>query len=119
MILALGSMVETARKTGIILAEKGVQASIVNMRFVSPPDIATIVRYGRNSKLIVTMEENIRRGGFGALVSDILYEHCENRPEHLIVGLPDRFLEQGTIDELRAENAMDAVSVAERIMNKL
>lgn len=119
VILALGSMVEIARKTGIILAEKGVQASIVNMRFVSPPDIATIVRYGRNSKLIVTMEENIRRGGFGALVSDILYEHCENRPEHLIVGLPDRFLEQGTIDELRAENAMDAVSVAERIMNKL
>lgn len=119
VILALGSMVETARKTGIILAEKGVQVSIVNMRFVSPPDIATIVRYGRNSKLIVTMEENIRRGGFGALVSDILYEHCENRPEHLIVGLPDQFLEQGTIDELRAENAMDAVSVAERIMNKL
>lgn len=117
-IFALGSMVQVAYETAQILATRGVNASVINMRFVSPPDVDTILHYAKKSRLLVTMEENIKRGGFGAMVSDVLYEHCERRPEHLIIALPDQFLVQGTIDELRAENRMDAVSVAERIMSR-
>jgi len=118
VIFALGSMVQVACETEQILSARGIHATVVNMRFVSPPDVDTIIRYGQKSKMVVTMEENVKRGGFGAMVSEILYEHCENRPEHLIVALPDQFLVQGTINELRAENRMDAGSVAERIMSR-
>ncbi len=118
VIFALGSMVQVACETEQILSTRGIHATVVNMRFVSPPDVDTIIRYSQKSKIVVTMEENVKRGGFGALVSEILYEHCENRPEHLIVALPDQFLVQGTINELRAENRMDAGSVAERIMSR-
>lgn len=118
VIFALGSMVKIACETEKILAERGIRATVVNMRFVSPPDIERVKYYGQCSKMIVTMEENVKRGGFGEVVSAVLYELCENRPEHLIVALPDQFLEQGTIPELREANKMDAVSVAERIMNR-
>ena len=118
VIFALGSMVKLACETEKILAERGICTTVVNMRFVSPPDIERIKYYGQCSKMIVTMEENVKRGGFGEVVSTALYEFCENRPEHLIVALPDQFLEQGTISELREANRMDAVSVAERIMNR-
>lgn len=117
-IFALGSMVQVAYETAQILATRGINASVINMRFVSPPDVDTILQYAQKCSVLVTMEENIKRGGFGAMVSEILYEHCESRPEHLIIALPDQFLVQGTISELRAENRMDAVSVAERIMSR-
>lgn len=118
VLMAVGTTVRTACEVKEILAEKGIGVTVLNMRFVSPPDADAIIRYGNLAKLVVTMEENVKRGGFNEMVSGILFERCECMPELMTVALPDSFLMQGTIAELRTETGMDAVSVAERIMKR-
>ena len=87
------------------------------MRFISPPDKETIVAYGEQAKLVVTLEENVKRGGFGEMVSNVLYECCSDKPKHLSIALPDKFLQQGSVDELRENTGLDADSITERILN--
>ena len=89
------------------------------MRFVAPSDADVIKEYGKRTKLVVTLEENVKRGGFGEWAASVLYEACPNRPKHLNISLPDCFLQQGTPAELRAETRIDAASVTERILEEL
>jgi len=118
VLMAVGSMVPTACEVKDILQTHGIDAAVLNMRFISPPDTDTIVRYGNRAKLVVTLEENVKRGGFGEMAAGIMYDKCDCKPEHMIVSLPDKFLAQGTVDELRKCTGIDAASVAERIIKK-
>lgn len=119
LLLAVGPMVKTACEVREILAGNGIIATVINMRFVAPADSETIIHHASHAKLVVTLEENVKRGGFGEMVSDILYSNCPNKPEHMVVALPDAYLQQGTVSELRLQTGTDAASVAERIMKKL
>ena len=65
LLLAVGSMVKTAEKTREILASRGITCSIANARFVCPMDTDLLRTAPEKYSLIVTMEENVRRGGFG------------------------------------------------------
>ncbi len=118
VLMALGSMVETACRVKEMLAMHGVASTVLNMRFVSPPDMDAIVHFGNSAKLVVTLEENVKRGGFGEMVSGVLYECCDSKPEHLIAALPDAFLQQGTVEELRISTGLDAESITERILER-
>lgn len=119
VLMAVGTMVETACAVKEQLKANGVATTVLNMRFVSPPDKATIVSYGECAKLVVTLEENVKRGGFGEFVSSVLYENCVNKPKHIAIALPDRFLQQGTVSELRKCTGLDADSITERILKTL
>lgn len=119
VLFALGSAVKTACEVRALLAEKQIAASVVNMRFVAPPDADVIKEYAKRTKLVVTLEENVKRGGFGEWAASVLYESCPNRPKHLNISLPDCFLQQGTPAELRVETRIDAASVTERILEEL
>ncbi len=116
VLMAIGTMVETACRVKEKLSAEGISATVLNMRFVSPPDKETIVAYGKRAKLVVTLEENVKRGGFGEMVSDVLYECCSDKPKHLSIALPDKFLQQGAVDELRENTGLDADSITERIL---
>lgn len=119
VLMAVGTMVEIACKVKEKLAAEGVAATVINMRFVSPPDKDTVVAYGERAKLVVTLEENVKRGGFGEMVSAVLYEQCSDKPKHLTIALPDTFLQQGTIAELRKQTGLDVDSITERILKIL
>ena len=118
VLMALGTTVHTACEIKDMLSSQGIGVTVLNMRFVAPVDTETIIRYGNRAKMVVTLEENVKRGGFGEKVAGILYDSCDNRPEYMSVALPDDFLEQGTIEELRLRTGIDAASVAERIMKR-
>ena len=119
VLMAVGTMVETACKVKEKLSAEGIPVTVLNMRFVSPPDKAAIVSYGERAKLVVTLEENVKRGGFGEMVTDMLYEHCTSKPKLLTIALPDSFLQQGTVEELRKQNSLDVDSITERIIKTL
>lgn len=119
VLMAVGTMVETACKVKERLSEAGIAATVLNMRFVSPPDKETIVRYGEAAKLVVTLEENVKRGGFGEMVTGMLYEHCTDKPKILAIALPDMFLQQGSVEELRKQTGLDVDSITERILETL
>ncbi|GAB6068028.1 1-deoxy-D-xylulose-5-phosphate synthase [Methylothermus subterraneus] len=101
-ILAFGSMLAPALE-----AAEALDATVANMRFIKPLDEALILELARDHSYLVTVEENTVLGGAGSGVSECLAAHrCLVPILHL--GLPDRFLEHGSREELLAEAGLDA-----------
>lgn len=99
--LAVGSMVYKAKQAAEILAESGIMATVINMRFVKPLDKAVIETMAVSKKLLVTVEENVLAGGFGSAVAEVLADGDLLKHTSLIrMGIADTFVEQGTHDEL-------------------
>lgn len=118
-LLAVGSMVETAFQVHDRLAEHGIHASVINARFVKPLDKECIRRVVQNHSLIVTMEENVLAGGFGAAVSEYISETIERHVDILRVGINDTFVPHGSVDDLKKAYGLDAGSITGRILHKM
>ena len=113
-LFALGSMVSIAEKVRAVLKEQGYSVTLVNARFAAPLDEACIRKLADTHELIVTMEENVARGGLGEHVAAIVCR--EKLPVQLLaVSVPDQFVEHGSVGELYEMLGLDAASVAERI----
>ena len=108
-ILAWGSMVTPAMAAG-----KTLNATVVNMRFVKPIDEELLLELAKSYDVFVTIEENVLTGGAGSAVNNFLQAQKILMPV-LNIGLPDRFIEQGTREELLAFCELDAASILTRI----
>ena len=116
-LLAVGNMVKIAVRVRELLKEQGYDVTLVNMRFVKPFDTALVQELSRSHSLLVTMEENIRNGGFGEQVASFVME--EELPARVqIVALPNRFVHQGSVASQMKETGIDADSVAEKVLKK-
>jgi len=119
LILAIGRSVSEALIAHVILAEKGISATVVNCRFVKPLDADLIGTLARKIPRIVTVEENVRQGGFGSAVMECL---CDQRITGFFIeriGIPDIFVEHGSQKMLRSKYGIDAsniVNAAKRLM---
>ena len=113
-LLPLGSMVRTAEEVYRMLKEDGKTPTLVNARFVKPLDTGMLDSLAEGHKVIVTMEENVRSGGFGSAV--LSYMH-ENHPgvEVEIVAVPDVFISHGNPEVLKKEVGIDALSIYKKI----
>lgn len=117
-LVAVGSMVQTAVEVREKLLDKGINATVVNARFVCPLDIECLDRLSRDHHWIVTMEENVLKGGFGEACGDyLLAKHEDVRLLH--VGVPDVYVEHGGVDQLKKTLHMDADSIVERICSAM
>lgn len=114
-LLAVGNMVKTAVQVRELLQEQGYQVTLVNMRFVKPFDMALVRELSGSHELLVTMEENVRNGGFGEQVASFVME--EGLPARVqIIALPNRFVHQGSVSSQMKETGIDADSVAGKIL---
>jgi 1-deoxy-D-xylulose-5-phosphate synthase len=119
-LLGYGYGVHVALEAAAILADHGVQATVADARFAKPLDGELAEALARDHDLLVTIEENVLPGGFGAAV----LEHLEDafaagpgeRARVLRVGLPDRYVTHGKPDLLRAEAGLTGQSVADRVL---
>ncbi|WP_337571341.1 1-deoxy-D-xylulose-5-phosphate synthase [Mitsuokella jalaludinii] len=116
--LAVGTMVEKAKEAAAILKEEGIEAAVVNMRFIKPLDTERIDEMARTKRLLITVEENVLAGGFGSAVAEYLADHGIEVPL-LRFGIPDRFIEQGTRRELLSLFGLQPDEMAERIRERL
>ena len=117
-LVAVGSMVQTAVQVCKKLLDKGINATVVNARFVCPLDTECLDRLSRDHQWIVTMEENVLKGGFGEACGDyLLAKHEDVRLIH--VGVPDVYVEHGGVDQLKKTLHMDADSIVERICSAM
>ena len=117
-LVAVGSMVQTAVQVREKLLDKGINATVVNARFVCPLDTECLDRLSRDHQWIVTMEENVLKGGFGEACGDyLLAKHEDVRLLH--VGVPDVYVEHGGVDQLKKTLHMDADSIVERICSAM
>jgi len=114
-ILAVGSMVQSCREAIGILEEKGVNCSLYNARFVKPLDTDLLSNLVETCDKIVTVEENSLLGGFGeAVVAEV--DEKGYKGETLKLGIPDRFIEHGTRDELLSMLGLDPEGIVKSIM---
>lgn len=116
-ILAVGSMVKTAEAVRHNLKNAGYSCTLVNGRFIKPVDTELICELSKEHKLLVTIEENVRSGGFGEKVRDYVMD--QKLPvEMLTIALPDEYVEHGNVELLYEEVGIDAESVTKRIVEK-
>jgi 1-deoxy-D-xylulose-5-phosphate synthase len=104
-ILGLGPMVSLARELAARLEHDGYSAAIINPRFVKPLDRDMLELYSRRVAAFVTFEDHVKMGGFGSAVIEALDEMGSAVPV-VRIGWPDRFIEHGKIDELRARHGV-------------
>lgn len=116
--LAVGTMVEKAKEAAAILKEEGIEAAVVNMRFIKPLDTELLGEMARTKRLLITAEENVLAGGFGSAVAEYLADHGIEVPL-LRFGIPNRFIEQGTRRELLSLCGLQPDEMAERIRERL
>jgi len=111
-ILAIGAMVQSALKAAALLEEEGISAEVVNMRFVKPIDSDLIEELARRFNCFVTVEDNTIKGGFGSAVAECLASKQITDVRLKIHGIPDRFIDHGTPDELYREVGIDPQGIA-------
>lgn len=114
-LLAVGSMVKTAVEVREKLRVMGYGCTLVNARFVKPLDEKMIRTLQAEHKLLVTMEENVRSGGFGEAVLDYLNE-IGSKVRSINISLPDDYVEHGNVEILKADAGIDADSIVKRIV---
>ena len=118
-LLAVGSMVKTGQQVAEAFAKEGKKISLVNVRFVSPIDKEVIQALSETHKLIVTLEENVRSGGYGQKVSDYLCTAKNRAVTQINISVPDVFVEHGSSTELQKKLGLDAESIVARIKTEL
>jgi len=114
-ILAVGSMVKTANEVLEALRAEGRNITLVNVRFVSPIDKEMLDKLTENHRVLVTLEENVRSGGFGQKVADYLFEAKKGNISLLNIAVPDVFVEHGSVNELQKRLSLDTESILDRI----
>jgi len=117
-LLAIGKMVEIAYEVSKVLSNEGKSVTLVNARFVKPLDEELIKDIAKTHSFIVTLEDNVKIGGYGSLVNDLLIENGY-KGQVLNIALPDIFIEHGSIEELFKQYNMDAQGVLDKIHDKI
>lgn len=112
-IFAVGKMNQTAKNVVDILAQNKISAAHINVRCVKPFDKELIENYSKKVKLIVTLEDNLKNGGFGSYVKS----NSDLKCQVLSFGWGDEFITHGKPSLLFEKYNLDENSIAESIIN--
>jgi 1-deoxy-D-xylulose-5-phosphate synthase len=120
LILAIGRPVNDALEAYATLKQQGIFATVVNCRFVKPLDVDLICSQARDIPHIITIEENVRQGGFGSAVLEALNDEGISGVRVERIGVADTFVEHGPQQQLRSLYGIDApaiVKAAKRLID--
>lgn len=109
-VLSVGSMTEVCEKVCHEMRERGENPTFVNVRFVKPLDTALLDELAKDHSLFVTVEENVKNGGFGEHVAAYM-EACYPEARVLPIAIWNRFVEHGDIESLRAKIGLSAPDI--------
>lgn len=118
LIIAVGSMVEEAIKAKEILERCNISTGIINARFIKPIDEKLIIENAKDKKVIVTVEENVLKGGFSEEISSIMEKNGIIKPL-LRIGIEDVFVEHGPQNILREKCGLSCEKIAQRVKESL
>jgi len=117
LLLAYGSMVQSALETSNLLKQKNINACVVNARFARPLDNELILSLVQNIKKVVTMEEGTLIGGFGSAVVELLNDNDIICPV-LRLGIPDVLVDHASPDQSKRTLELTPNQMANKIINK-
>jgi 1-deoxy-D-xylulose-5-phosphate synthase len=113
LILAIGQSVCEALDAHSELTQLGISATVVNCRFVKPLDVELICSLAKKIPRIITVEENVRQGGFGSAVLEEFNDSGITGFQLERIGIPDTFVEHGPQNLLRSKYGIDAEAIVE------
>ena len=116
LLLGYGTMVNTAIQTAQILSEHGVEATVVNARFVKPLDTGLILPLAQRIGKVVTLEEGCLIGGFGSAVIEALSDQNISVPVKRF-GVPDQLVDHAKPDESKADLGLTSPQIAQAIQD--
>ena len=117
-ILSVGSMTAVCEQVYKDLKAEGYDPTFVNARFVKPLDTALLDELAEDHTLFVTVEENVKNGGFGEHVASYM-EACHPNARVLSIAIWNRFVEHGEVDSLRAKIGLSPADILEAIEQEL
>src|SRR5205807_4688714 len=117
-ILAIGRMVEVATVAADRLASEGIACGVINARWLKPMDPRLVADWAHRYPLLVTAEDNVGSGGFGAAVLETLAPHGLAGGVRL-AALPDQFLGHGRQNEILAKHGLDPDGLATAVRSAL
>jgi len=119
-ILAIGKMVATAKEVAKELKEKyDISAEVINSRFLNPLDEETIIESLNKTKRLITIEDNIINGGFGANILELLNKNNIDNIKIKVIGYPNCFIKHGKVEELEKIYGLDKDSILNKCIEML
>jgi 1-deoxy-D-xylulose-5-phosphate synthase len=107
LIIAIGSTVYPSLRAAESLAEVGIQAAVINSRFLKPLDGNLLCDWAKKTGKVLTVEENVLQGGFGSAVLELFQERGLFSIQVKRLGIPDIFVEHGSQALLREKYGID------------
>lgn len=115
-IIATGKMLQHALKANEILKGRGLVATIINATFIKPMDEILIAKLVKENYNIISVEDNMAKGGFGSNIMESLNRY-DYKGEFKVLAYDDKFIEQGNVDVLYRENGLDAEGIAKTALS--
>jgi 1-deoxy-D-xylulose-5-phosphate synthase len=110
-LVGIGKTVAAAERAAELLADRGIEAAVLDARFVKPLDAEALARALERCGRLLTVEDHALLGGFGSAVLELLARECPGAPVRTL-GLADRFVEHGDTDAQWRAEGIDPDSVA-------
>ena len=117
LMLGYGSMVYPTMQTAEILSEHGIEATVINARFVKPLDEELIVPLANQIQRVVTFEEGCLMGGFGSAVAEALLDRDINVPIFRL-GVPDILVDHATPAQAKTALGLTPAQMADKILKR-
>ena len=117
-IIAIGKMVDRAYEVANILEADGKSCEVINARFLKPIDKKTILESIIKTKEVITIEDNVVKGGLGTAIEYIINEEELTDIRLKKYGYPDEFISHGSVSEIEKKYGLDPQSIAEDVKNE-
>ncbi len=111
LLLPVGNRVHPALEAADGLEKFGIQAAVINPRFIKPLDAELICHWADRTKRVVTVEDNARQGGFGSSVLELFSRRGLYSVQTCLLGHPDRFIEHGPQKTLWKNSSIDTPAI--------
>jgi len=118
-LVGFGTSVAECLRAADILEESGIDAAVINARYAKPLDEALLLHYARETGGIVTAEENVRAGGFGDGVLELLADHGLAHKNLVNLSMPDVIVDHGPQTTFRQIHQLDGAGIAARAASAL
>ncbi|MDX8364292.1 1-deoxy-D-xylulose-5-phosphate synthase [Cytobacillus sp. IB215665] len=119
VILTFGTTIGMALEAADMLAKENVSVQVVNARFIKPLDEKMLITILKRKIPIVTVEEAVLQGGFGSAILEFAHDQTFYGAHIERMGIPDRFIEHGSVKDLLAEIGLTSEAVADRIRKSI
>ncbi|SFL15662.1 1-deoxy-D-xylulose-5-phosphate synthase [Halanaerobium salsuginis] len=110
-IIAIGSTVYPAQRAAAVLQQHGFKIGLLDARFVKPLAEEDILKTIKTSKKLLILEEQMLAGGFSSAILELAADQQLPLPDHSRLGIPDQFVQQGSMAEMKAEFELDAKGI--------